>query len=51
MSDKFVGGAMTQYVNNRIDSRIYFCSEAFVHELEYGLKIGEAKFKFKANLY
>eukprot|EP00347_Sterkiella_histriomuscorum_P023731 403333576 len=51
LGDKFLGGAMTQYVINRMDSKIVFCSESFVHELEYGVKTGEAKFKCRANLY
>lgn len=51
LGDKFFGGAMTQYVLNRMESKIFFCSEAFVHEMEYGVKVGDAKFKCKANLY
>lgn len=47
ISDKFTGGAMTQYVINRIQCRIYFASDAFVHEVEYAAKAGEAMFKSK----
>ena len=49
--DRFTGGSMTQFVINRIECKIYFSSDAFAHELEYGAKTGEAKFKCKANLY
>ena len=51
VSDKFLGGAMTQYVINRLDNKMFFCSETFVHEMEYGVKVGDNLFKFKANLY
>ena len=49
--DKFSGGSMTQFVINRIECKIYFSSDAFVHEIEYGAKTGEAKYKCSAHLY
>ena len=36
---------------NRIESRVTFASEAFIHEIEYGAKAGEAKFVAKANMF
>lgn len=51
MSDKFVAGAMTQYVINRLESKIFFCSDKIVHEVEYGAKAGEAMFKSRVILY
>lgn len=51
MVDKFIGAGMTQSIINRLDQKIYFCSEAFVHEADYGTQAGEAKFKFKATIY
>jgi len=51
VSDKFIGNSLSQFVINRIDCKIFFSSDAFVHEIEYGAKAGEAMFKCKANLY
>lgn len=44
VSDKFTGGAMTQYVLNRLENKIFFASENFIHEVEYASKTGESKF-------
>ena len=51
LSDKFTGGTMTQVVMNRLENKIFFCSEAFVHEVDYGPKAGDSLFKFRAILY
>ena len=51
MSDKFVGGSMTQYVINRLECKIFFSSDKIVHEIEYGSKAGEAMFKSRVILY
>ncbi|CDW79004.1 kelch motif family protein [Stylonychia lemnae] len=51
LCDKFVGGSMTQYLMNKMESKLFVCSESFVHELEFGIKVGDMKFKCKANLY
>jgi hypothetical protein len=48
IGDKFLGGAMTQSVFNRMESKFFFCSDAIVHEAEYGAKAGDAKLSFKA---
>ena len=48
--DKFKGGSMTQFIINRMDCKIFFSSEAFVHELSYAVG-DEMMFKCKANLY
>jgi len=41
LNDKFTGGTMTQFVINRLNNKIFFCSESFVHEVDYGAKVGD----------
>jgi hypothetical protein len=51
LADKFVGGALSQFVISRMDCKIFFCSESFVHELDYGGTKGSFKLKCKATFY
>ena len=43
--DKFTGGQMCQYVINRLEAKVHFTSDSFIHEIEYGAKNGRACFK------
>lgn len=42
---------MSQFVINRMDKRINFTSDAFIHEIEYGTKNGKAVFKTKTVMF
>ena len=42
---------MTQHVINRIESKIFFTSDAFVHEIEYEVKAGEIILRPRVTMY
>ena len=33
LSDKFTGNSQTQYIYNKVESKIVFASETFAHEI------------------
>ena len=48
VSDKFLGNYQTQYIYNKVESKIIFASDTFAHEIQYSFRGDQPEFKFNS---
>jgi hypothetical protein len=48
LSDKFLGNSQTQYIYNKVESKIIFASDTFAHEIQYSITGNQPEFKFNS---